>query len=152
MRSWENNSQEQETSCESNSQASSGPVPSAIDVWKPRDTHSEKILITHHCPINQSSWVGSDEESEQSWMRSHPIRLLGIWRKPDGLSTGTYAKKAHHFHVVGGNILFKNHCITSDNLAIHVKSTSVNHISTHYLMEVFTKVHLTTMRWFLGQI
>lgn len=88
MRSWEYNSQEYERSWEDNSQASSGPVPSAIDVWKPRDTLSEKIFITHHCPVNRSSWVeGGDEDSEQSWMRSHPIRLPSTQRRPDGHGT-----------------------------------------------------------------
>lgn len=48
------NSQEQERSWECNSPASLGPVPSAIDIWKPRDTLSEKMLITHRRPINQS--------------------------------------------------------------------------------------------------
>lgn len=41
---------------------------------------------------------------------------------------------------------FLHCCVTSENLAILVKSLLVNRISTHYLKSVFTKVHLTTSR------
>lgn len=47
------------------------PFPSAIDVWKPRDILSEKILITHHCPINWSSWAeAGDEKPERSGLEA----------------------------------------------------------------------------------
>lgn len=47
------------------------PFPFAIDVWKPRDILSEKILITHHCPINWSSWAeAGDEKPERSGLEA----------------------------------------------------------------------------------
>lgn len=41
-------------------------------------------------------------------------------------------------------LTFQNGSVTSENLTIHVDSPLVNHIRTHYLIQIFTKVHLTT--------
>lgn len=110
------------------------PVPSAIDVWKPRDPVSEKILITHHCPINRSSWVeAGDEKPESPGLEAIQLDRQALRQSLMATAQALMSMNLIISRWVGEMHIFKNHCNFSDS-TIHVDSLSVNGISINCLM------------------